>query len=124
MKTETMTRSLTDLSTLVHQRAFRSQDLEGQATVKPFLMFVFESVSGGNDCTRGVDPDGLEREGQGRGGVHAHLRVHVHAPESARRGERRRGKLRKEVQESRCRGRPRWLLFSDRGATLLSVQLK
>lgn len=41
------------------QKSSRSQDLEGQATVKPFLMFVFEFVSGGNDCTRGVDPDGL-----------------------------------------------------------------
>lgn len=75
----------------------RSQDLEGQATVKPFLMFVFESVSGGNDCTRGVDPDGLS-------GRRAHTCART--PLSARRGERLRGILRKEVQESRCRGHP------------------
>lgn len=69
-------------------KSFRSQDLEGQATVKPFLMFVFESVSGGNDCTGGVDPDGLS----GR-------RARALGARARAQGGRLRGILRKEVRE-------------------------
>lgn len=105
VKTETMTRSLTDLSSARPPKSFRSQDLEGQATVKPFLMFVFESVSGGNDCTRGVDPDDLSGR---RARTCARTRSR---PECAQWGTAERqhieeGSAGALVEESHCRGHP------------------